>query len=330
MDTAPETMWPSLPLDEWSDTRDTLQLFTQVVGKVRLSHSPLMSHWWNVPLYVTARGLTTSLMWTTDGRGFEIAFDFIDHVLRIDVAGSARTVALRPRTVSSFYSEVMEALGGLGVDPVVWPMPVEIPGAIPFEEDEVHRSYDREYVERFWRVLISTSLMLHRFRGTYVGKVSPVHLFWGALDLAVTRFSGRTAPPHRGGAPHCGEHVMLEAYSHEVSSAGFWPGGASEGAFYSYAYPEPDGYREATVEPVEAGYDTDLGEFLLPYEVVRMAGDPRKVLMAFLESTYAAAADLGGWDRAALERPLPRWTRDGVARVGPSATGALPEPKGSA
>ncbi len=316
MERAAQVQWPSLPLDEWADTRDTLQLWTQVVGKVRLTHSPLTNHWWNVPLYVTGRGLTTSLMWTADGSGFEIAFDFVDHLLRIDVSGASRTVALGPRTVSGFYEEVTAALGELGVEPAVWSMPVEIPGAVPFEEDELHRSYDKHYVERFWRMLVSTSLVLHRFRATYVGKASPVHLFWGALDLATTRFSGRPAPPHPGGAPHCGEHVMREAYSHEVSSAGFWPGGEGEGAFYSYAYPEPEGYREAAVAPVEARYDADLGEFVLSYEVVRAAADPAAVLTEFLETTYAAAADLGGWDRGALERPLPVWAHDGVAREG--------------
>jgi hypothetical protein len=329
MDSVTEITWPALPLDQWSDTRDTLQLFMQVVGKVRLSHTPLVNHWWNVPLYVDARGLTTSLMWTADGRGFEIAFDFVDHRLRIDASGTSRTVALEPRTVSSFYAEVMDALGALGVDPVVWSMPVEIPGAVPFETDETHRSYDKEYVERFWQMLISLSLVLHRFRATYVGKVSPVHLFWGALDLVVTRFSGRPAPPHSGGAPHCGEHVMLEAYSHEVSSAGYWPGGASEGAFYSYAYPEPEGYRTTSVEPAAARYDADLGEFILPYEAVRTADDPVGVLMRFLETTYAAAADRGGWDRATLERTLPPWTRDGVALSGPAVTKPPRRPEGA-
>ncbi len=328
MESAARQMWPPLPLDEWADTRDTLQLFTQVVGKVRLAHSPLLNHWWNVTLYVTARGLTTSLMWTADGRGFEIAFDFVDHVLRIDVSGEFRTVTLESRSVSSFYAETTAALEELGIDPLVWPMPVEIPDAIPFEQDEVHRSYDREYVERFWRVLVSTSLVLHRFRATYVGKASPVHFFWGGLDLATTRFSGRIAPPHLAGAPHCGEHVMVEAYSHEVSSAGFWPGGGIEGAFYSYAYPEPAGYAEATVTPSGARYDADLGEFLLPYEVVRAAADPTAVLIGFLETTYAAAADLGGWDRAALERTPPRWTDDLVARSGTLAVTAPRGPKG--
>jgi hypothetical protein len=316
MDSASRAGWPSLPLDRWSETRDTLQLWTQVVGKIRLTHSPLLNHWWNVPLYVTARGLTTSLMWTADGRGFEITFDFVDHVLRIDVAGESRTVNLEARTVSNFYAEVTKALGELDVEPLVWSMPVEIPGAIPFEEDEVHRSYDKEYVGRFWRLLVSASLVLHRFRSTYVGKASPVHLFWGGLDLATTRFSGRPAPPHLAGAPHCGEHVMLEAYSHEVSSSGYWPGGGGEGAFYSYAYPEPQGYGEAKVTPTEAGYDADLGEFVLPYEVVRAAADPAETLLGFLETTYAAAADLGGWDRASLERPLPEWAADGLAPRG--------------
>ena len=310
-------MWPRLPVDEWADTRDTLQLWTQMIGKVRLSHSPLMNHWWNVPLYVSGRGLTTSLMWTSDGRGFEILFDFVDHLLRIEAGGVSRTVALTPRSVASFYAEVTSVLEELGVDPIVWSMPVEIPGSIPFEQDETHRSYDRAYVERFWRVLVSTSYVFHRFRATYVGKVSPVHFFWGALDLAVTRFSGRTAPPHPGGAPHCAPHVMIEAYSHEVSSAGYWPGGGAEGAFYSYAYPEPEGYPGARVTPDAAHYDTDRGEFVLPYEHVRTAADPVGVLLGFLETTYAAAADLGGWDRASLERTLPAWTEDAVARCGP-------------
>jgi hypothetical protein len=224
---------------------------------------------------------------------------------------------------------VTKVLGELDVDPAVWSMPVEIPGAIPFEEDEVHRSYDKEYVERFWRLIVSTSLVFHRFRSTYVGKASPVHLYWGALDLATARFSGQPAPPHLAGAPHCGRHVMVEAYSHEVSSGGYWPGGRSEGAFYSYAYPEPQGYRDARVSPAEAEYDVELGEFLLPYEVVRVADDPGAVLLGFLETTYAAAADLGGWDRASLERPLPEWTADRVARRGTQAVVPSHRPKGA-
>ena len=309
--------WPPLPVDEWAPTRDTLQLWMQVVGKVRLTHSPLANHWWNVPLYVTSRGLTTSLMWAPDGRGFQIDFDFVDHQLRIDAAGAVRTVSLEPRSVSSFYSEVVERLGDLQIDPNIWPVPVEIPGAIPFDRDEIHAAYDREHVERFWRLLVTTSHVLHEFRANFLGKARPVHLFWGALDLATTRFSGRPAPPHTAGAPNCGPHVMLEAYSHEVSSAGYWPGATSEGAFYSYAYPEPAGYSDVAVRPVDAAYDQSLGEFVLPYEAVRTAPDPRRMLLEFLDSTYAAAADRGGWDRPALERDLPDWTRDGVAAHGP-------------
>lgn len=310
--------WPSLPVDEWVATRDTLQLWTQIIGKVRLSHSPLLNHWWNVPLYVTARGLSTSLMWSTDGRGLQIDFDFVEHQLRIDASdGTRRIVVLEPRSVADFYAEVMGRLDELGVHPDIWAMPAEIPGAIPFDEDHVHSSYDRDQVERFWRLLIRTSQVFHDFRTTFVGKSSPVHLFWGTLDLAATRFSGRAAPPHPGGAPHCPPHVMLEAYSQEVSSAGYWPGGAAEGAYYSYAYPEPAGYRDARVSPREASYNSDLGEFLLPYEVVRTADDPRAVLLGFLQSTYEAAADRGGWDRGALERTPPSWTRNRVALPGP-------------
>jgi hypothetical protein len=310
-------VWPALPVAEWEATRDTLQLWTQIVGKVRLAHAPLLNHWWNVPLYVTARGLTTSLMWTDDGRGLQIDFDFVAHRLDLTVSdGSRAAVDLAPRSVADFYAEVMDRLGGLGVHCEIWTMPVEIPGAIPFDEDHVHAAYDRDHVERFWQVLVRTSHVLHRFRTTFVGKASPVHLFWGALDLATTRFSGRAAPPHAGGAPNCGPHVMGEAYSHEVSSAGYWPGGAEEGAFYAYAYPEPAGYREAPVTPAAATYDDELGEFLLPYTAVRSAADPAAVLLGFLESTYAAAADRGGWDRAALERTPPPWTDAGIARPG--------------
>ncbi|MGZ6913054.1 MAG: DUF5996 family protein [Acidimicrobiia bacterium] len=310
-------LWPALPVADWEDTRDTLQLWTQIVGKIRLAHSPLLNHWWNVPLYVTARGLTTSLMWTRDGRGFQIDFDFVDHVLCIVVSdGSRREVRLAPRTVADFHSEVMAKLGEVGVPEPIWTTPVEIPDAIPFDEDWVHASYDRDHVARFWRILTSTALVLYEFRTTFVGKSSPVHLFWGALDLATTRFSGRTAPAHTAGAPNCGPHVMIEAYSQEVSSAGYWPGGGGEGLFYSYAYPEPDGYRDASVTPATARYDDALGEFVVPYEDVRRAADPRATLHGFLQTTYAAAADCGGWDRAALERTPPPWTHDRVALSG--------------
>ena len=239
--------WPSLPVRAWAATRDTLQPWTQVVGKVRLAHSPLLNHWWNVPLYVTGRGLTTSLMWSSDGRGFQIDFDFVSHQLDITVSdGSRRSVALTPRSVADFYAEVVDCLSQLDIAPEIWTMPVEIEGAIPFEEDVEHRTYDREHVEQFWQLLIGSAQVFNQFRTRFVGKSSPVHLFWGGLDLATTRFSGRSAPPHSGGAPHCGPHVMEEAYSQEVSSFGYWPGGLGEGFFYSYAYPGPEGYRSTT------------------------------------------------------------------------------------
>jgi hypothetical protein len=295
--------WPSLPVAEWQPTRDTLHLWTQVVGKVRLANTPLVNHWWNAPLYVTARGLTTSLIPYGRDRAFEIAFDFVDH--RLDITptdGPGSSMGLEPRSVADFYAEVMSRLDDLGLSTRIWPMPVEIEGAIPFEEDTKHAAYDADQARRFWRLLVQSDRVLHDFRARFVGKVSPVHLFWGALDMAVTRFSGRTAPPHPGTAPNCGPQVMLEAYSHEVSSAGYWPGGGGEGFYYSYAYPEPAGYRDTPVRPDAARYDADVGEFLLPYEAVRTADDPEATLLEFLQSTYEAAADRARWDRAALER----------------------------
>jgi hypothetical protein len=294
--------WPRLPVASWAPTRDTLQLMTQIIGKVRLARTPLMSHWWNITLYVTARGLTTSLI-PAGERAFQIDFDFIDHRLDIVVSdGEQRSIALVARPVADFYDDVMATLDALGLSTPIWTMPVEIPDAITFETDDVHASYERDHVERFWHALISIDRVFEQFRSEFVGKVSPVHLFWGALDLAVTRFSGRPAPPHPGGAPHCGPHVMLEAYSHEVSSAGYWPGPDGEGIFYSYAYPEPAGYRDHTVAPEQAHFDEALGEFVLPYETVRTAADPDGVLLEFLRTTYAAAADTANWDREALER----------------------------
>ena len=294
--------WPPLPIAEWGATRDTLQLWTQIVGKVRMVNEPLVNHWWNVPLYVTARGLTTSLMAHPSGEGFQIDFDFRSHLLEIvTVSGNRRTLPLRPMEVAEFYREVMEILDKLAVGTAIWPVPVEIEGAIPFPDDHVHAAYDPEQVERFWLALVQIARVLRVFRGRFVGKVSPVHLFWGALDLAVTRFSGRPAPPHPGGAPNCGPGVMLEAYSHEVSSAGYWPGGEGEGLFYSYAYPEPAGYRDTPVRPAGARFDAALGEFVLPYELVRRADDPEGLLLEFLQSTYQAAATTAQWDRA-LER----------------------------
>lgn len=316
--------WPSLPVTEWHATRDTLQLWTQIVGKIRLAHSPLLNHWWNVPLYVTARGLTTSLMWSGDGRGFQIDFDFLAHQLAITVSdGTRRTVALAPRPVADFFGDVVGRMTELDMDTDIWTMPVEIEGAIPFQDDVVRRSYDRDQVERFWRLLISSAHVFNEFRTDFVGKSSPVHLFWGALDLATTRFSGRPAPPYLSGAPHCGPHVMEEAYSQEVSSFGYWPGGTDEGFFYSYAYPEPEGYRDTTMAPAEAYYDGELGEFLLPYKTVRTAADPRGLLLTFLNSAYQAAADRGGWDRASLERETPPWAPNRVARSGPLSSSGL-------
>ena len=295
-------VWPELPVAQWADSRDTLQLMTQIVGKVRLANTPLMSHWWNVVLYVSARGLTTGLIPHAD-KGFQIDFDFIDHQLVIaTTGGDRRIVALQPGPIAEFYREVMLALDELGLSTEIWTMPVEIPGAIAFDTDQQHVAYDRDQVQRFWLALVQINRVFEVFRSRFLGKVSPVHFFWGALDLAVTRFSGRPAPKHPGGAPNCGPHVMWEAYSHEVSSAGYWPGSDGEGVFYSYAYPEPPHYRNAAVAPVAASFDTGLGEFILPYTAVREAGDPDAVLLQFLQSTYDIAADTGGWDRDALER----------------------------
>ena len=297
--------WPSLRVAEWEDTRDTFHLWTQVVGKVRLAHEPLLSHWWNVPLYVGASGFGTSLITPADAPAFEINFDLPGSALRITtVDGREAEVALEPRTVADFYAEVMAALDRVGLRTAIWPMPVEIEGAIPFDTDEVHHSYDADAVQRFWLACVHIQRVLSVFRSRFVGKTSPVHLFWGALDMAVTRFSGRDAPPHPGGAPNCGPHVMFEAYSHEVSSAGYWPGGpGEEGTFYSYAYPEPEGYRDAGVGPEGARFDEALGEFVLPYELVRTAPDPDAALLEFLQTTYEAAAVSANWDRPALERP---------------------------
>lgn len=299
-------VWPSIPVDGWADTRDTLHLYTQVVGKIRLANEPLSNHWWNIPLYVTARGLSTSLMPHRSGRSFQIDFDLIDH--RLDFAavdGEVRSIELTAQPVAEFYEAVMATLAEMGLSTPIWPVPVEIVDAIPFPEDRVHASYDPDAVQRFWLALVEIERVMKSFRSRFVGKASPVHLFWGAIDLAYTRFSGRLAPPHPGGVPNCGPHVMWEAYSHEVSSCGYWPGGpAEEGVFYAYAYPEPPGYRDAAVTPDGARWDDDLGEFVLPYELVRTSPDPDATLLSFLQSTYEAAATTARWDRAALERPI--------------------------
>jgi hypothetical protein len=297
--------WPALPLAEWRDTCETLHLWTQVIGKVRLAQTPWLNHSWHVPLYVTARGLTTSPIFV-DERALEISFDFVDHKLAIAADDGRRAeLDLAPRTVADFHGRVQSMLAALDFDVPISPLPNEIPGAIPFDRDTLHRSYDAQYAHRFWRVLKQSARVFERFRTGFLGKCSPVHFFWGSFDLAVTRFSGRRAPLHAGGVPNLPDAVVREAYSHEVASAGFWPGGNGvDASFYAYAYPEPPGFRDAAVAPRGAAFDARLGEFLLPYEAVRSAADPARELLSFLQSTYEAAADCGGWDRAALECSL--------------------------
>ncbi|HEX6745875.1 MAG TPA: DUF5996 family protein [Longimicrobium sp.] len=298
------TAWPALALDAWEPTRDTLHLWTQVAGKVRMALAPPVNHWWHVPLYVSARGLTTSAIAYGEAGTFEMEFDFVSHELVIACShGGARTLRLEPRSVADFYAETMARLRELGIEVRIWPVPVEIADPIPFAEDTVHASYDPEYAHRFWRVLAQSTRVMTEFRGRFLGKCSPVHFFWGSFDLAVTRFSGRRAPPHPG-APNVADSVTREAYSHEVSSAGFWPGGGPmrEAIFYAYAYPAPDGFGEWKARPDAAKWSPDWGEFILPYDAVRTAADPDAALHAFLDTTYEAAAELARWDRAALER----------------------------
>jgi Family of unknown function (DUF5996) len=295
--------WPELPLAEWKDTLATLHMWTQIVGKIRLRQSPLENHWWNSTLYVTSRGLTTSAMPYND-RLFQIDFDFIDHRLVIETTnGTKRTIALQPQSVAEFYQEMMAALESLNMPVTIWTTPVEVPDRTPFEEDQKHAAYDPEYAQRLWRILVQTRRVFTEFRSRFIGKVSPVHFFWGAFDMAVTRFSGRSAPPHPG-APNVARFVQVEAYSHEVSSCGFWPGGGEvdQPIFYSYAYPEPQGFKDYPIKPSEAFYDKGISEFLLPYEVVRTSDSHDEVLLNFLQSTYEAAATCGNWDRRALER----------------------------
>ena len=287
----------ALPFDSWKDTLATLHMWTQIVGKVRLELCPLVNHWWNVTFYLTARGLTTSTM-PFAAADVEVSFDFIDHKLLIQTCdGGTRVLALRPQSVADFYREFMAALAELGVEVNILTKPQEVPDPIPFEQDTVHASYDAEAVHRFWRILVWVDEVFKEFRAGFIGKVSPVHFFWGSFDLAVTRFSGRKAPPRRG-------VITSEAYSHEVSSAGFWPGGGDiKGpAFYSYAAPEPQGFANQPVLPKQAFYHPQMKEFLLLYDDVRTADSPRDALLAFLHSTYEAAANLAQWDRKALER----------------------------
>jgi len=311
-----------MPVAGWQDTRDTLHLYAQVVGKIRLAHQPLVNHWWNTTLYVTATGLSTSLMPHPTGSAFQIDFDFLEHRLDIcTVDGAIRSLPLEDRPVAEFYEAVMSMLDELGLATTIWTVPVEIPDAIPFTADRTHGRYDPDAAQRFWRALVEMQRVFNVFRGRFVGKASPVHLFWGALDLAYTRFSGRPAPPHPGGAPNCGPHVMWEAYSHEVSSCGYWPGPpGEEGVFYAYAYPEPPGYRDTRIAPAAGRWDDGLAEFILPYETVRTADDPDALLLEFLQSTYDAAATAAGWDRSELERSNEptTWHRPGALSL-PSA-----------
>ena len=296
--------WPALPYAQWSETCETLHLWTQVVGKIRLVQTPWQNHSWHVASYVTASGLTTSPIPHGD-RAFEIRFDFLRHVLDIAVTdGGTRQLPLVSQSVADFHDEVMRALAELGVAVSITDLPCEIAGAVPFALDRTHATYDRAHAQRFWHALVAVDDVFKRFRTGFIGKSSPVHFFWGSFDLAASRFSGRRAPLHPGSAPGVAPVVMQEAYSHEVCSAGFWPGGGGyDASFYSYVYPEPAGYRTVTVEPAAAAFDAKLGEFVMPYEAVRSAADPPAALLAFLRSTYAAAADAAHWDRASLERP---------------------------
>jgi hypothetical protein len=297
--------WPALPFPPWRDTYQTLHMWAQIVGKIRLACGPWMNHSWGVALYVTTRGLTTSPI-PYGSKTFAIDLDFVDHALSVTTSdGSNRSFGLAPMSVAAFYREILDVLQSLGLNVSILARPVEVEEALPFADDNLHASYDSAAVHRFWLALVQVSRVFAEFRGGFVGKCSPIHFFWGGFDLAVTRFSGRpAAKPHPGGVPNCADWVMREAYSHEVSSAGFWPGeGLGEAAFYSYAYPEPPGYSSSRIEPADAYYHEVLREFILPYESVRKAERPSDVLLAFLRSTYGAAAELARWDRHGLERP---------------------------
>lgn len=295
--------WPPLPLDAWRDTYATLHMWAQMVGKVRLALTPLVNHWWNVPLYVTARGLGTGAMPYGD-RDVQIEFDFIDHNLAIDSSdGKRKVMPLVSRSVASFYRELLASLQALGVQVHIWPMPVEVSEVIPFDQDEKHATYDPQQAYRFWRILVETAQVFYEFRARFIGKCSPVHFFWGSFDLAVTRFSGRRAPQRPGA-----DRITREAYSHECISHGFWPGGSWFGTevtspiYYSYTVPEPPGLRDEVIRPSQAYFDSRLSEFVLPYDQVRTASSPRQMLLEFLQSTYEAGANRAAWDRAALER----------------------------
>ena len=302
-----DATWPQLPYDEWRDTAATLHLWLQIVGKIALVQRPWVNHSWHVALRITAHGIGTGLI-PHDAGCFQIDFDFIRQRLVVHVVdGRTVSLPLQRQTTSQFYRDVMIALATLGVPVKIHATPNELPDPIPFDQDETHRSYDSEYVNRYWRVLVQSTRVFEQFRARFIGKSSPVHFFWGSADLAVTRFSGRTAPPHPGGVPHLPDWVTREAYSHEVSSAGFWAGGDlyPQACFYSYSYPEPPGLATARVAPPGAHYSEKLREFVLPYEAARRAASPEAAVLEFLQSTYEAAADLGRWPRDSLERPPP-------------------------
>ena len=323
--------WPELPWRTWEPTITTIHLWTQVVGKVRMALTPPLNHWWHVPLYVTSRGLTTSAI-PDSRRTFQVDFDFVDHRLLVTTTDPSQfTIELEPMSVATFYRRFMAGLRNLGIDVRIWSRPVELTEAIPFEDDETHASYDSGQVGLLWRALVQADRAMKAFQSGFVGKASPVHLFWGSFDLAAARFSGGPAPRHPGGVPNCATWVMEEAYSREESSIGWWPRSEPPGpSFYAYTYPEPPGYESASVQPADAFFDARFGEFLLPYDAVRLSSDPDATVRAFFESTYEAGADLGGWDRAALEpaatpglRPDRPWSlarpRKAVAEGGRSA-----------
>jgi len=310
-----DSSWPDLPLAKWSETCDTLHLWTQIAGKVCLALTPLVNHWWNVTFRVTARGLVAPAI-PYQGRTFDIAFDFANHRLVIETSdGGVESFALRPMAVADFYAEFMRRLHRLGIDVNIWTMPCEIENAVPFDRDRAHAQYDPVYAQKFWLALLQANRVMTEFRARFIGKVSPVHFFWGSFDLAVTRFSGRTAPPPKGITPNVASWAMAEAYSHEVSSCGFWPGkgGYGRAAFYVYAYPEPAGYGDIRLKTADGFYDKNLGQFILPYAAVRQARDADALLLGFLQETYEAAANLAKWDRNALERSFssPAKAREG-------------------
>lgn len=295
--------WPEVRLQSWKETCVTLHMWTQIVGKVRLARAPLTNHWWNVPLYVNARGLTTSLI-PYGARSFEVEFDFAENRLQVHTSnGQRRHLALAPRSVADFYAEFMATLQELGIEVAIWKMPVELADPIPFDKDHTHASYDAASVHKFWRILVSADYVFKMFSSRFIGKTSPVHFFWGSFDLAVTRFSGRRAPPRNDADPIL-RKIMGEAYSHEVISAGFWPGGgAGDAAFYCYAAPQPEGFEKQAVRPAKAFYHSGMGEYILMYEDVRRANSPTTALLEFLQSTYDAGANTGKWDRESLDRP---------------------------